>query len=53
MSLLSRIINVDDLRISSVRTQRPNRTIGASFVAKTFLYREDEPVAAPASGGGS
>lgn len=49
MSRFSRIINVDDLRIGSVRNQRPNRTIGASFVAKTFIYREDEPPApAPA-----
>lgn len=54
MSRFSRIINVDDLRIGTVRNQRPNRTIGASFVAKTFIYREDEPpAAAPVAGGGS
>jgi Tfp pilus assembly protein PilO len=53
MSRFSRIINVDDLRLSSVRNQRPNRTVGASFVAKTFIYREEAPPAAPASGGGS
>lgn len=50
MSRFSRIINVDDLRISTVRNQRPNRTVGASFVAKTFIYREDEPPPAPAGG---
>jgi Tfp pilus assembly protein PilO len=50
MSRFSRIINVDNLRISTVRNQRPNRTVGASFVAKTFIYREDEPPPAPAGG---
>lgn len=50
MSRFSRIINVDDLRISTVRNQRPNRTVGASFVAKTFIYREDEPPPAPTGG---
>lgn len=54
MSRFSRIINVDDLRIGTVRNQRPNRTIGASFVAKTFIYREEVPAApAPSAGGGS
>jgi Tfp pilus assembly protein PilO len=54
MSRFSRIINVDDLRIGTVRNQRPNRTIGASFVAKTFIYREEVPPApAPSAGGGS
>jgi Tfp pilus assembly protein PilO len=51
MSRFSRIINVDNLRIGSMRSQSPNRTIGASFVAKTFIYREDEPPAT--QGGGS
>ena len=54
MSRFSRIINVDDLRIGTVRNQLPNRTIGASFVAKTFIYRDEEPPApAPSAGGGS
>jgi Tfp pilus assembly protein PilO len=52
MSRFARIINVDDLRIGTVRTQLPNRTIGASFVAKTFIYREEEPPPPPAPGRG-
>lgn len=40
---LTRIINVDDLRINALRTQQLNRTIGANFVAKTFVYRDPPP----------
>ncbi|MEM1246101.1 MAG: type 4a pilus biogenesis protein PilO [Acidobacteriota bacterium] len=42
MSRFKRIINVDGLRISANRSPSPNRTIDASFVAKTFVYKEDE-----------
>lgn len=50
---LSRIINVDDLRIDALRDQQLNRTIGANFVAKTFVYRDPPPEAtAPEAVGG-
>ena len=49
----SRIINVDDLVVTSIDPgQHQGHSIGASFVAKTFVYREEEeaaPVAAPAA----
>lgn len=46
MSRFSRIINVDNLRLQAVRSTQasPNRTLNASFVAKTFVYK-DQPVA--------
>lgn len=42
MSRFKRIINVDGLRISANRSPSPSRTIDASFVAKTFVYKEEE-----------
>ena len=42
MSRFTRIFNVDDLKINATTRQDGARTIGATFVAKTFVYREDE-----------
>ncbi len=44
MSRFTRIINVDGLRISASGRPTPSRTIDASFVAKTFVYKDDEAV---------
>ena len=44
MSRLSRIFNVDTLTVNAVRTPTPSQTIDATFVAKTFVYKEDEPM---------
>lgn len=45
ISRFSRIINVENLRIDAF-SGRPNRTINATFTAKTFVYKEETPVAA-------
>lgn len=45
LSRFSRIINVDELTISALANQTNNRTIDASFVAKTFIYKGDQPQA--------
>ena len=39
----SRIINVEGLRIDTLRRGSANHTITANFVAKTFVYKELEP----------
>ncbi len=41
VSKYSRIINVDNLKITSVRGET-NKTIRATFTATTFVYEEDE-----------
>lgn len=41
MSRFSRIINVEELKMSSLENQ-PGKSIAASFVAKTFIYTGDE-----------
>ena len=41
MSRFSRIINVEELKISNIENQ-PGKSIAASFVAKTFIYTADE-----------
>src|SRR5215813_1032056 len=41
MSRFSRIINVEEMKISSLETA-PGKSIAASFVAKTFIYTADE-----------
>jgi len=53
MSRFSRIINVEDLKISNLDTV-PGKSIAANFVAKTFIYTGDESsggAAAPGAGG--
>ncbi len=47
MSRFSRIINVEDLRVTSLDV--PQKSIAAQFVAKTFIYTGDEQ-AAPVEG---
>lgn len=49
MSRFSRIINVEDLRVTALDNV-PQKSIGAVFVAKTFIYTGDEQPAAPAEG---
>jgi len=46
MSRFSRIINVEDLKVGAL--DRPGKSIGANFTAKTFIYTGDEN--APAGG---
>lgn len=42
MSRFTRIVNVDSLQITAARSPSPNHSIDASFVAKTFVYKEAE-----------
>jgi type IV pilus assembly protein PilO len=45
VSRFSRIINVEDLEISALPgTQKGTHTIHSNFTAKTFVYKEPEPV---------
>jgi Tfp pilus assembly protein PilO len=52
ISRFSRIINIEDLNISALPGPKGTHTLAASFNAKTFVYKEPEPVvpAAPAGG---
>jgi type IV pilus assembly protein PilO len=50
ISRFSRIINIEDLNITALQP-KGQHTIGAQFVAKTFVYLEPEP--APAAGTGA
>lgn len=50
MSRFSRIVNVDELNITSLNNSE-RQTIKANFVAKTFVYKESVPPAEPAAGG--
>lgn len=55
LSNFSRIMNVEQIKIAAVGTQE-TKTIGADFVAKTFVYVEqakEEPAAGAAKPGGS
>ena len=47
ISRFSRIINVENLRISALRSARSTHTITADFIAKTFVYKETPPPAPP------
>jgi Tfp pilus assembly protein PilO len=47
ISRFSRIINIEDLTINSFSQAKSQHTIAASFSAKTFVYKEPEPEAAP------
>ncbi len=49
LSNFSRIINVEQIRINALGNQE-TKTIGATFVAKTFVYIEPKDPAAPAEG---
>ncbi|MGH9443224.1 MAG: type 4a pilus biogenesis protein PilO [Thermoanaerobaculia bacterium] len=50
MSNFSRIINVEDLRVHGI--DAPGKTIGATFVAKTFIYIGDSAAGQPRRGAG-
>jgi Tfp pilus assembly protein PilO len=50
MSRFSRIVNVEDLKISALDNV-PGKSIAANFVAKTFIYTGDEVGQATATGG--
>ena len=41
----SRIVNIENLKIAALRTNPKGHTLTASFVAKTFVYREAPPPA--------
>lgn len=45
VSRFSRIINIEDLEITSLPGSAAVHTIAASFTAKTFVYKEPEPPA--------
>jgi type IV pilus assembly protein PilO len=46
----SRIINIENLKVSTAARNAKGHTIGATFVAKTFIYKETaEQPAAPAA----
>jgi len=43
----SRIINIENLRISALRTSSGPHTLQATFIAKTFIYKEPPPPPPP------
>jgi len=45
ISRFSRIINIDNLRLSSLRTSAAGHTLSATFTARTFIYKETPPPA--------
>ncbi len=49
----SRIINIENLKISAVPSSAKGHSIAATFVAKTFIYRETPPPEAAPEGGGN
>lgn len=50
ISRFSRIINIENLQLSALRQGTREHTLAASFVAKTFIYKE---VAPPPAGEGA
>ena len=40
----SRIINIEGLRVDTLRRGRPSHTLTANFTAKTFVYKEPPPL---------
>jgi Tfp pilus assembly protein PilO len=52
MSRFSRIINVEEMKVSSLDNV-PGKSIAANFVAKTFIYTGDEAAAAPGAAPGT
>jgi type IV pilus assembly protein PilO len=46
----SRIVNIENLRISTAPANAKGHTITATFTAKTFIYKESAESAAPAAG---
>jgi Tfp pilus assembly protein PilO len=55
ISRFSRIINIDNLKVNSMRPNAQGHTLSANFVARTFIYKEappPKPPTAPARRGG-
>jgi Tfp pilus assembly protein PilO len=54
ISRFSRIINIENLKIVTLPRSPEGHTIGATFTAKTFVYKEttEQPAAPPAAAGG-
>jgi Tfp pilus assembly protein PilO len=50
ISRFSRIINVENLQLSALRQGTREHTLAASFVAKTFIYKEPSPPAPAGEG---
>lgn len=48
----SRIINIENLKVTTAPRNAKGHTIGANFIAKTFIYKEtaEEPAAAAPAG---
>jgi len=55
VSRFSRIINIENLKVAALANSAKGHTINASFVAKTFIYKEptEEPPPPPARGAGA
>lgn len=53
ISRFSRIINIENLTIGSVTDPKSPHTITASFNAKTFVYKEPDPVSETAAAPGA
>lgn len=51
MSRFRRILNVDSLRINTARRPTPTHSINASFVAKTFVFKDEAEIEEGAEGG--
>jgi len=51
ISRFSRIINIEDLNITALPGAKGTHTLAASFNAKTFVYKESEPLPASPAGG--
>lgn len=47
VSRFSRIINIENLKVAALRPNPKGHTINASFVAKTFVYKEVDESAPP------
>lgn len=55
VSRFSRIINIENLKVAALPNSPKGHTINASFVAKTFIYKEptEEPPPPPGPGQGA
>jgi len=47
VSRFSRIINIENLKVAALKANAKGHTINASFVAKTFVYKETDDSAPP------
>jgi len=51
ISRISRIINIEDLKINAPKRNDSGHSIAASFKAKTFVYKDDEEAEDTSAGG--